>query len=262
MPPRRMLAASPNFGPAMFANPNGMPANPNAVFINGIPVVNNLDKARQFATTLNTYEIITQSLYDSASYPTTGIANLTYFQNQVGAGTGVISGAAKTPEDTNMPGNGMMPNFQAYLATSMELDVQPAIAFGAANMPAVFGAQAVAASVNDVWKIRATGWLEFSIGSKLYLQEGPLMKFPASNDLELDVAVADVAPNGAGTSSMQSRLSYAKAVGPAYILSPNNLLLTPMLNFKVTLNWTTLETVNAQARIFVRMMGQLMRASQ
>lgn len=235
------------------------PQQPRSVFINGIPVINNLDKATEYATNLDSYEILTQSLYDSAAYPTTGIAALTYFQNQVGSGTGVISGAAKTLEDTNMQGNGSMPNLQAYLVTSVELDVQPAIAFGAAVNPAAFGAQAVATSINDVWKIRATGWLDFKIGSKSYLQEGPLMKFPASNDLEINAAAADISTTGA---NMQTRIAYAKSVGPAYVLAPNNLLLIPMQNFNVTLNWATLETVTSQARIFVRLMGQLLRASQ
>ena len=233
--------------------------NAKAVFINGIPVINNLGDAKNYAVNVNTYETITQSLYDSAAYPTTGIAQLTYFQLPVGSGVGVISGVAKTPEDTNMAGAGAMPNMQAYIVTSVELDVQPAIAFTAAVQPAAFGAQAVATSINDVWKIRATGWLDFTIGSKSYLLEGPLMKFPASNDLEIDAAAADVSSTAA---SLQTRIGYAKAVGPAYVLSPNNLLLIPMQNFKVTLNWATLETVTTQARIFVRLMGQLLRAAQ
>lgn len=231
-----------------------------SVNINGIPVINNLAMAANYSVNQDQYEIITQSLYDSAAYPTTGIASLTFFQQPVGgAGVGVISGASKSFEDTNMQGAGAMPNMQAYIITSIELDVQPDIAFTAATQPAFFGAQATATSVNDVWKIRATGWAQLDIGSKPYLIEGPLMKFPASNDLELDVAVSDISTTGA---NMQSRLAYAKAVGPAYMLDPNNLLLIPMQNFKFSLNWATLETVTTQARIFARFMGQLLRAAQ
>jgi hypothetical protein len=172
----------------------------------------------------------------------------------------VISGAAKTGEDTNMQGAGAMPNMQAYLVTSVELDVQPDVpTFAAPGLPAAFGAAAVAASINDVWRIRATGFLNFNIGSKSYLYEGPLMKFPASNDLEIDAAVCDATTPAAAS---QTRIAYAKSVGPAYVLAPNNLLLIPMQNFNVTLNWGTLQPVAAQARIFARLMGQLLRASQ
>lgn len=233
-----------------------------AGFVNGIPIINNINWAsQQYAVNQNAYEAITQSLYDSGAYPTTGIAALTFFQTPVGAGTGVISGAAKTLEDTNMQGAGAMPNMQAYVVTSVELDVQPAVpGFAtAAVQPAAFGAGAVATSINDVWKIRATGFLNFVIGAKPYLSEGPLMKFPASNDLEIDAAASDASTAAA---SQQTRLAYAKAVGPAYVLAPNNLLLIPMQNFAVSVNWATLQTVTTAARIFCRLMGQLIRAAQ
>jgi hypothetical protein len=231
-----------------------------AFYVNGHPVVNNLNEIQQWAVNLSTYETITESLYDSQAYGTAGQNQLQYFQQPIGSGTGVLSGAAKSAEDTNMTGPGALPNMQAYLVTSIELDVQPAVpAFSAATLPAVFGAQAVASPVNDIWKIRATGFLDFQISSKSYLKEGPLMKYPASNDLEIDAAVADISTTGA---NMQSRLSYAKSVGPAYILEPNNLLLIPLMNFMVTLNWVTLQTVTTAARIFVRLMGQKIRVAQ
>lgn len=232
-------------------------------FVNGIPVINNLGAVSQFNVNTGAYEAITQSLYDSAAYPVAGVNQLTFFQTPVGGGTSALVGAAagKTYEDTNMLAAGSMPNGQAYVITSIELDVQPGVpgTWTAAGQPAAFGAQAVATSINDVWKIRATGYLNLTIGSKPYLTEGPLMKFPASNDLEIDAAAADISTTGA---AMQTRIGYAKSVGPAYVLSPNNLLLIPMQNFNLTLNWATLETVTEAARIFVRFMGQLIRAAQ
>jgi hypothetical protein len=228
--------------------------------LNGIPVINNLQAAQKFAVNIDKYESITQSLYDSAGYPTTGINTLTFFQVPIGSGAGVISAAGKTPEDTNMVAAGSMPNMQAFIVTSVEVEFQPAIVFAtAAGQPAVFGAGAVASSINDSWKFRATGWLNFTIGSKPYLIEGPMMKFPASNDFEINAAMSDASTAAA---SQQSRISFAKAVGPSYMLSPNNLLLIPMQNFVVTLNWQTLETVTSAARVFVRLMGQLLRAAQ
>lgn len=231
----------------------------NSVVINGNPVINNLDAAANYAANINTFEIITQSLYDSAAYATAGQNQLTFFQQPLGSGTGVISAAAKTLEDTNMQAAGAMPNMQSFVVTSVEVEFQPDITFTAATQPAAFGAQAVATSVNDAWIFRATGYLIFTIGQKPYLQEGPMMKFPASNDLEIDAALSDATTPG---SAFQSRIAYAKAVGPAYVLAPNNLLLIPMQNFSVTLNWATVQAITTKARVFVRLMGQLLRSAQ
>lgn len=232
------------------------------IYYNGIPILRSLANINKFAVNLNSYEALTQSLYDSAAYPTAGTNQLTFFQNQVGQGTGVISNAAKTLEDTNMQAGGALPAMQAYIVCSIEVEVQPGVSssgFAAAELPSVFGAQAAAAQVNDVYKIRQTGYLQFNIGSKAYMTEGPLYKFPASNDFEVDAAVCDATTLA---SASQSRIAYGKSVGSPYILAPNNLLLVPTQNFSVTLNWTTLETTTAAARIFVRLMGQLLRASQ
>lgn len=238
-----------------------MPGN-GAAFVNGIPVLASLAAASAYSVNLNSYEALTQSLYDSAAYPTTGQAQITFYQYPIGAGTGVISNVAKTAEDTNMQFGGALPAMQAYIVCSIEVEVQPGLSsagFNAAELPSVFGAQAAANQVNDVYKIRQTGYLNFNIGSKSYMTEGPLIKFPASNDFEINAALADVSTAGA---AFQSRIAYGKAVGPAYLLSPNNLLLVPQQNFNVTLNWATLETTTAAARIFVRLMGMLLRSAQ
>lgn len=229
------------------------------VVLNGNPVINNLQQAQDYAANINTFEIITQSLYDSAAYATAGQNQLTFFQQPLGAGTGVISAAAKTLEDTNMQAAGAMPNMQSFVVTSVEVEFQPDITFTAATQPAAFGAVAVATSINDSWIFRATGYLILTIGQKPYLQEGPMMKFPASNDLEIDAALSDASTAAA---SQQSRIAYAKAVGPAYTLAPNNLLLIPMQNFVVTLNWATVQAITTKARVFVRLMGQLLRSAQ
>jgi hypothetical protein len=245
----------------------GQGNNQGLAYINGFPVLRSLYQASGFAVNQNSYETLTQSLYDSAIYPAAGSNQITFFQTAIGAGVGVISGVAKTPEDTNMQVGGTLPAMQAYIVSSIEVEVTPAVSNGnpiwvVNELPAVFGAQAIAQNINDIYKIRQTGYLLFNIGSKAYMTEGPLMKFPASNDFMLNAAVADIAPNGAGTGNMQSRIAYGNAGGPPYLLSPNNLLLVANQNFSITLNWATLEPVTAAGRIFVRLMGQLLRASQ
>jgi hypothetical protein len=232
-------------------------------FVNGQPVMASMVTAAQkFAVSLNSYEALSQSLYDSAAYVTAGVNQLTFFQYQIGAGTGVISNTNKTAEDTNMQAPGALPAQQGYIVAFIEVEFQPGVSssgFAAGSLPSVFGAQAVASAVNDTYKFRCTGYLNFNISSKSYMQEGPLMKFPASNDFGLDAALADVSTAGA---SFQSRMAYGKAIGPSYQLAPNNLFLIPTMNFNVTLNWATVETVTAAARVFVRLMGQLIRPAQ
>jgi len=229
--------------------------------VNGLPVINNLSAAQNYAVNIDSYETITQSLFDSAPYPTTGINQLTFYQLPVGSGVGVISGNAKTPEDTNMAAAGNMPAMQAYIITSLEIEVQPGVttSFAAAALPSFFGTAAIMSGINDVYKIRSTGYLNLQIGSKSYMQEGPLMKFPASNDFEVGGAMANATTAAA---SQFSASVYGKAVGPSYVLTPNNLLLIPNQNFALTLNWATIEPVVSAARIFSRFMGQLMRAAQ
>jgi hypothetical protein len=234
---------------------------PGPVFLNGHAVINNLAAAAQYAANINTFECVNQSLYDSNAYAAAGQAQLTFFQNPLGSGLGVLSAAAKTLEDTNMQAAGAMPNMQAFIVASIEVEFQPDITFTAATMPAAsaLAATAVITQINDAWIFRATGYLVFTIGQKPYLQEGPMMKFPASNDLEIDAALCDTSTAGTGQKTF---VGYAKAVGPAYALAPNNLLLIPMQNFSVTLNWATVQAVTTKARVFVRLMGQLLRSAQ
>jgi len=234
----------------------------------GMPIIGNLTDAQAFAVNQDTVEVILQSLYDSAAYPTTGIATLPFFSTGIGQGLGVISGIAKTAEDTNLTGQGgSIPNLQAYIITSIEIEVQPHIGFfppastpvPTADEPAFFGAAALAASINDVWTIRSTGFLNLSIGSKPYLTEGPLSTFPSANPFQIRGALANATTAAA---AQYSQAISGDSSGPCYMLSPDNILLIPMQPFVATLNWATLEPVTTKARIFWRNRGQLLRLSQ
>ncbi len=89
------------------------------------------------------------------------------------------------------------------------------------------------------------------------------MNFPPTADLAGFAAVADIAPNGAGTGSMQSRIAYANSSGPTYLLTPNNILITSNQNFKISLNWPEgLQAITNPARVFVRLNGMQMRLTQ
>lgn len=234
-------------------------------YVNGYPVLNSLARAgQQFAVALNSYETLTQSLYDSAAYVAAGQTQLTFFQYQIGAGTSVISGGTKTLEDTNMQNAGSLPAMQAYIVTSIEVEFQAGVSsatpsINAASQPSTLGAAAITTQINDSYIFRSTGFLNFNIGSKSYMNEGPLMKFPASNIYNVEGALSNATTPAAALSLADT---FGDAIGPAYILSPNNLFLIPTMNFNVTLNWQTVQAISRQARVFVRLMGQLIRAAQ
>jgi hypothetical protein len=100
--------------------------------------------------------------------------------------------------------------------------------------------------------------LELFIGSKAYLDESPLLKFPPANGLSGFAALSDTTTAGA---SQGTSVTYASAGGMPYELNPP-ILLVPTQNFKVTLNWPTVQTLTANANVVVNLSGVLYRNSQ
>lgn len=222
-----------------------------------VPRVANLEK--NFAVNWRQWESVKGALYDSAIYPTTGILQLNFFQVPVGSGTSAFTGA-KTLTDTNMQLNGQLPANQMFLIQSCEVHYQPALPTVAAAMPSFFGAEAAQTSVNDAYIFRRSGNLILTIGSKAYLTEGPMMRFPPRQRLAIDTALADATTAAA---SLQSRTGFADAAGVPYIFTPNNLLLISGQNFTVQLNWPEgVQAVTAAARVMVFLNGLLYRKAQ
>lgn len=227
--------------------------------MNAMAQIPNRQQLSQYVVNREGWEGVRQTLYDSAVYAAAGQTQLTFFAQPKGQGTG-FGGGAKTQSDTNMVLAGQLPTNQEYLIESIEILFEPTTPTVAAGMPAAFGAQAVAVQVNDAYIFRRAGNLNFIVGSKPYLEEAPLMKFPAKADFEIDAALADVSSTAA---SLQSRIAYAKAVGRPYMLKPASILLTSNQNFSVTLNWPEgVQAISNPARVFVTFDGFLYRRSQ
>ena len=213
---------------------------------------------RYSVNNVNLWEVIRQTLYDSTSYVAAGQTSLTFFQLPVGQGTG-FAGGTKTIGDTNMQIGGQVSAMTAFLVQDIQIIFQPTTPTVAAQMPAVFGAQALAAIVNDVYIFRRAGALQFNIGQKNYLTEAPLWKFPSKQNFQVEGALADVSTAGA---SFQSRIAFASVRGPTYRLSPVDLLLEANQAFNVNLIWDTVQAITNPARVFVVLDGLLYRASQ
>lgn len=205
------------------------------------------------------WEAIRQSLYDRNAYAAAGQTQLNFFALPVGQGAGV-GGGAKTLTDTNMTLAGQMPANQEFLIQSLEVSFLPTVPTVAAAMPAAFGAGAVAVQVNDAYIFRRSGNLLLTIGSKGYLQEAPLLRFPPKAAFHLNAAAADATTAAA---AQQTRIAYADACGRPYMLQPANLRLVSNQNFGVSLNWPEgVQAISNPASVYVILDGILYRRSQ
>jgi hypothetical protein len=199
------------------------------------------------------WEAIRQSLYDYQAYQAAGHSQLTFFAAPVGQG-------GKTLSDTNMTLAGQLPKNQEFLVQSIEIFLSPSTPTVAAAMPSVFGAGAASVQVNDNYIIGRSGNLNLTIGSKPYLQEAPLGRFPQKASFEIEAGASDATTAGA---NLAYRTAFGKWVGRPYQLAPVPLLLPENQNFTVTLNWPEgVQAISNPARIGVILDGILYRRSQ
>lgn len=177
---------------------------------------------RRFDVNVRTkVESLWQPLYDYAVYAAAGQTQLVFFQNPVGQ-------AGKTRDDTNMEAAGQMPAPKQFLLQGISID------FTSGVVPGTLGAQAAAGYVNDVHAIMKSGHLTLTIGSKEYLVEGPVGKFPPEHGLQVSGALADVTTAGA---NLQSMIQFARFSGGVYEVTPTRIPSNQ--NFDVKLNWNT-----------------------
>lgn len=257
--PHRYLQHHPGVAQAL-ARTNPGQIGPTKYGHPGMPGIMSYEQMKEnYSVTNDMWEVITTSLYDSAPYAAAGVNQITFFQNGIGQGTG-FGGAAKTLSDTNMISNGLLPNGISFLVQEIEIEIQPTTPTVAAQMPAVFGAQAAAQIVNDAYIIGRSGSLTFNILAKPYLTEAPVGQFVSRYDFDISGALADVSTTGG---AMQSRALYGKWIGDRYRLSPVDLRLAETMNFTVVLKWEEgLQAIQNPARIFCRLRGLEYRRSQ
>ena len=212
-----------------------------------------MQELAKYGVNRDQWEGIRQTLYDTQAYAAAGATQLTFFAVPKGQG-------GKTLSDTNLTLAGQLPAMQVFIATSVECIVYPTAPAVAAANPSAFGAQAVAAQINDAYLLARTGNLELTVGSKPYLQEAPLGRFPGKTHFQVNAALSD-STTVAG--NQQSRIAFGYAAGRPYLLTPANLFLTSSQNFTVTLNWPEgVQAITNPCRIQVVLDGFLYRRSQ
>ena len=166
-------------------------------------------------------EVIYQPIYDFQAYPTAGFTELAFFQVPEGQ-------AGKTFDDTNM-------SLTAALAVPINMaitDVQ--VWFFPAGVPGRTGAIATTGeNWNDVEAVLVAGNLQLEIGSKEYLVDAPLIKFPPQGRLAGAAALADSTTAAANAGS---QIDYATGAGRIYDLVP--LRLISQQNFTVRIRFS------------------------
>jgi hypothetical protein len=218
------------------------------------------------------WEVLKQSLYDFQIYPTAGNAALNFFQVAIGGANSASSGNATNPKvlgDTNMTQAGILPAPMMFFCNSVEVHADPGSVATANTFTIQTAASSVAApaaatgavqvgAVNDVNAILTGGALTFTIGQKVYLQEGPLFRFPPKCRFELDAAVTS---NSATTAEVA--FAKLKAGGRPYQLDPG-IAIFSMQNFAVQLIWPVVIATPSgfNARVGVVLDGWLFRAVQ
>lgn len=198
------------------------------------------------------YEGIRQSLFDITTYALAGQTSLQFFQVPRGQG-------GKTIADTNMQSAGQLPQPQHFLVQSIEILLFPGV-LPTTKLTTV----AETEFANDVYTVSKSGSLDFFIGSKSYLEEAPLGRFPPKTRLAVESSHAIVQLQAsAADAELQVSTDYAAGIGRPYFLDPP-VLLVPNQNFNVTLNWPAVVALpsGADARIGVVLDGILYRQSQ
>lgn len=214
-------------------------------------------------------EGIRQSLYDFLLYPTAGQNQFNFFATPQGQGltsaVAAVAGTGKTIADTNLDTAGMLPAGKSFLITSVEVpffagSVSTANTYTLASpvVGAAVAAAALEAQIADVNIFYQAGSLKLFIGSKTYLEEAPLMRFPPKCQLTFDGAIAT---NSATTFALG--FVSAKVSGRPYMVEPQ-IYLENNQNFVVQLNFPAAVATPSgfNARVGVILDGYLYRNSQ
>jgi hypothetical protein len=187
-------------------------------------------------------EALWAPLYDYQTYPAAGVNEMLFFQVPQGQG-------GKTLDDTNMEVAGSLPAPKEFLITSIQVVFYPAAD------PGREAAGAVATNWNDVYTLGQSGHVRLFIGSKEYVVDAPIGKFPPRFWLRGSDAAATT------TAAVSNVIDYAVFGGPIYEIVPYRLI--PTQNFSVTLRFANgVVPITADSRIGIVLGGFLYRLSQ
>lgn len=191
-------------------------------------------------------ESIWWPLYDIQEYAAAGQSELSFFQNPIGQN-------GKTLEDTNMTSAGQLPAKQSFIITGVEIVFFPGVD------PGQFGVGEANTFINDMWDVFKSGFAKLFIGSKDYIQRGPIGSFPSQFRLGGFAGAADASTAAV---AFNTQIAYATFSGPEYKIA--ELDIPSNQNFNFSMHWPTLVPTpsTTAGRIGVYMNGWLTRNSQ
>lgn len=209
-------------------------------------MVQRIPNPQQYSVNRPGVEAVRSSLYDFQTYAGAGQTQLLFFQVPAGQG-------GKTKADTNMEAAGALPSPKRFVVETIEIYF-----YAGSVIDTATGVAAAANQADDVYSFAKSGFLDFFIGSKSYLTEAPLGRFPPSCGLKVDSSLAGTFAAGSSQKS-----EYATMNGLIYRVQPE-VTLEPTQNFNVSLNWPVAVAMPSAvaARVGVVMRGLLYRNSQ
>lgn len=216
---------------------------------------------RNYATTTLNLEVIKQDLYDTVLYPTAGMTNLAFFSTPQGQGLSAHQGnanAVKGLADTNMVLGGQLQRGQAFFIDNVQVVFLPGSVSTANTFTPVAPMQTpatpivtgiAALGINDDFFILNSGCLQLTIGTKPYLQDAPLAKFPPQFRMESSHGFS-----GGVSGTIQVSGGSAFAGGMLYKINPG-LTLFDGQSFGVNLLWPVVQATpsafNGQMRVIL-----------
>lgn len=217
--------------------------------------------AQHRTTVAGVADAIWSPLYDYQAYATAGFLQASFFAVPQGQGTTSSPGATgpKTVADTNMQVAGQLPRGNRFLCVGIEVEFWPGSTPGLQLTAAPTAAQ-MARNWDDVYSVLKGGSLTLNIQQRIYAQDAPLMKFPPQTRL---TGVAAVSGNDTNATTVgYEQIEYATACGAGYSIIPVYIESTQFFNVVIAFPALIATPSTVDARIGVRLLGNLIRDAQ
>lgn len=223
----------------------------------GLPGITKRDLAAHRSTLANIQDQIYSPLYDSGTFTSNSTTSMSFFAVPRGQGTTTAPGGTgtKTYADTNLQLAGQLALGNRFYCTGIEFQIFPGINPGRGAV-----ADSTAGNfTNDIYTLSKQGYVQFTIQNRDYCIDGPLLNFPSANRLTGFAAAATNLTTGAAT---YSEIEYGAVAGALYNIVP--LYIEATQAFSVNVYWANTVTLPsaANARIFCRLRGRLIRNAQ
>jgi hypothetical protein len=217
--------------------------------------------AQHRTTVAGVADAVWSPLYDYQAYATAGFLQASFFAVPQGQGTTSSPGATgpKTIADTNMQVAGQLPRGNRFLCVGIEVEFFPGSNPGLSLTAAPTEAQ-TARNWDDVYAVMKAGSLTLNIQQRVYAQDAPLMKFPTQT--RLTGVAANTSNNTTTTTVGYQQIEYATTAGAGYSIIPVYIESTQFFNVVIAFPALVPTPSAVDARIGVRLLGNLIRDAQ